>query len=725
MRRLYLPLAGLLLSAAAAPEAAAAEAAAARPALAPYPETRRGAVTDVYFGTEVADPYRWLEDDRSEETAAWVEAQNRVTFDYLGSLPSRAAMRERVARLIDYPREGRPFRAGDYWYFRANTGLQNQDVVYRRQGDGEPELFIDPNTFSADGTVALSGLEFSPDGSLAAYQLSEGGADWRRVEIIDVASGEVIDRLDNVKFSGLAWRGNDGLYYSSYPLPDGSRLSAPTDDHIVYFHHLGTPQDRDLRIFGGVPEEKHRYVYATVTEDQRFLLIGAANSTSGNRLFARDLTDPHGDLVPIAPDESADVGLVTSRGDRLYLQTNRDAPGGRVVRVTLERPAPEDWVTVIPGREAVLDAVAGAGYLFAIYERDAISAVEQYRLDGKKLRDITLPGPGTASGFDARSDDDTVYFSFTNYHTPSSLYALDPRAGEVSTYRASQADFDSAAYVSRQLFYRSADGTRVPMIVTHRRDMDMDGRRPTLLYGYGGFDISINPRYSTFAAAWLESGGVYAVANIRGGGEYGKAWHDAGTRQRKQNVFDDFIAAAEYLVEAGITSPDHLALRGGSNGGLLVGAVMTQRPDLMAVALPAVGVLDMLRYHRFTAGAGWAYDYGTADDSEAMFRYLLGYSPLHNLRPGTAYPATLITTGDHDDRVVPAHSFKFAATLQRAQGGPAPTLIRIETDAGHGAGKPTSKIIDESADVLAFAWDHLGGGRAPAPGAVTEPPAAP
>ena len=677
-----------------------------------YPKTRQGTVTDRYFEQEVADPYRWLEDDLSDETADWVAAQNSVTFDYLDTLPSREAMRERVARLINYPRESRPFRAGAYHYFRRNSGLQNQDVYYRIGEEGEEELFLDPNSLSEDGTIALSSLEFSPDGSRAAYQLSEGGADWRSVEIIDVETREVIDRLEDVKFSALAWQGNDGLYYSSYRQAGGSRLSALTDDHILFFHRLGTAQGDDQRVFGGVAEEKHRYVFATVSEDQRYLAVGAANSTSGNKLLVRDLSDADAPLVTIVGDETSDVGLVTSKGDLLYAQTNRDAPNRRLVRFTLSAPAPQNWEDVIPEREEVLDTRSGAGYLFANYQRDAISAVEQYDLDGRKLRDIALPGPGTASGFDALRDDPVVYFSFSNYHTPSTLYALDAKSGELSVYRESAADFSSDDYVSRQVFYRSKDGTRVPMIITHRRGLKMDGQRRTLLYGYGGFDISINPYYSTFAATWLESGGVYAVPNIRGGGEYGKAWHDAGTRQQKQNVFDDFIAAAEYLVAEGITSPDYLALRGGSNGGLLVGAVMTQRPELMAVALPAVGVLDMLRYHKFTSGAGWAYDYGTADDSPAMFRYLLGYSPLHNLKE-RAYPATLVTTGDHDDRVVPAHSFKYAATLQGAQQGPAPVLIRIETDAGHGAGKPTSKIIEESADVLAFAWDHLGAGWSP------------
>lgn len=700
---------GFSLSACERPVDAPSASPPAPPALS-YPQTRRGDVVDSYFGESVADPYRWLEDDRSEETAAWVAAQNAVTFAYLDTLPSRDGMRERVERLINYPREGSPFRAGDYWYFSRNSGMQNQSVYYRRDAEGNEELFLDPNSFSADGTVALSSLSFSPDGSLAAYQLSEGGADWRRVEVIDVETREVVDRLEDVKFSALAWRGNEGLYYSSYRRPEGSRLSALTDDHILFFHRLGTEQADDERIFGGTPDEKHRYVGAVVSEDQRFLFVSAANSTSGNKLFAADLSSG-GELVPVVDDEISDVVPVTSRDEWIYLETNRDAPNRRLVRLTLDDPAPSAWEVVIAERQEVLDTAFGAGALFANYQRDAISVVEQYSLSGEKIRDISLPGPGTAAGFDARADDEVVYFSFTNYHTPTSIYRLDPASGDVETYRASQADFDSEAYESRQLFYTSKDGTRVPMIVTHRKGISLDGRRPTLLYGYGGFDVSLNPRYSTFAAAWLEAGGVYAVPNIRGGGEYGKAWHDAGTQQQKQNVFDDFIAAAEFLVAEGMTSPDYLAIRGGSNGGLLVGAVMTQRPDLMAVALPAVGVLDMLRYHRFTSGAGWAYDYGTADDSEAMFRYLRGYSPLHNLVSGTHYPATLVTTGDHDDRVVPAHSFKFAATLQRAQGGDAPVLIRIETDAGHGAGKPTSKIIEESADVLAFAWDHLGTGR--------------
>lgn len=671
-----------------------------------YPQTEQVPLVDIYFGTEVTDPYRWLEDDMSAATATWVDAQNAVTFEYLDALPRKQEFTERLARLLNYERESAPFDEGQYTYFRRNSGLQNQAVIYRLNASGEESVFIDPNSLSEDGTTSIAALSFSPSGNLAAYQKSEGGADWRSVEVIDTESLEVVDEIDDVKFSGLAWQGETGFYYSRYDSPEGNELTAKTDHHRLYFHVLGTAQSADRVVFGNGANEKYRYVSGYVTEDQQFLVIYASNTTSGNRLFVRDLTTPDAGLVTVADDESADVGVVFSKDGTLFAETNRSAANNRLVKFRLD--APEQWQDVIPESEHVLNVSAAGGQFFAQYMVDAISQVKQFSLDGELVREIALPGPGDAAGFGGKAEDTTVYYSFDNYNTPSTLLRFDIASGESSIYRASKAPFDSDAYVSKQIFYTSKDGTQVPMIITHRADLALDQAHPTILYGYGGFNISLTPSFSSAMAAWLEAGGVYAVPNLRGGGEYGKAWHDAGTQTNKQNVFDDFIAAAEYLIASGLTDSKHLALRGGSNGGLLVGAVMTQRPDLMAVALPAVGVLDMLRYHTFTAGAGWAYDYGTAEQSKEMFEYLLGYSPVHNVQAGTAYPATLVTTSDHDDRVVPAHSFKFAAHLQAKQGGAAPVMIRIEKDAGHGAGTPTEKIIDQYADLFAFALANMG-----------------
>ena len=677
-----------------------------------YPDTRRDDVVDSYFGTEVPDPYRWLEDDRSEETAQWVAAQNAVTRAYLDAIPYRGTIAATVEKLLDYERESAPFFEGEYQYFYANDGLQNQDVLYRRRVDGadqDAEIFLDPNAFSDDGTVSMSAVSFSRNGRFVAYQLSEGGSDWRSIVTLDTETLEPIDEaLADVKFSGIAWRGNEGFYYSSYDKPDGSELSAMTDQHKLYFHRLGTAQSEDELIFGAGEAEKHRYVGASVTEDDRYLSISAADSTSGERLFLVDLNVDDPRRITVVDDQTSDTSVIDSDGEWIYLKTNRDAPNGRVVRVLANDPVPENWEDLIPERDAVLSVSTGGGYIFATYMVDALSRVEQYDRDGSRLREIELPDLGTAYGFGGKREQETVYFSFTNYRLPPSIFSVDVASGEVALYRASRSVFDSDAFETEQVFYTSQDGTRVPMTITYGKGTPRDGSAPTMLYGYGGFNISLRPRFSSAVATWLELGGIYAVPNLRGGGEYGKAWHLAGTKQQKQNVFDDFIAAAEYLIAEGYTSREKLVLRGGSNGGLLVGAVMTQRPDLFRVALPAVGVMDMLRYHRFTAGAGWAYDYGTADDSEAMFRYLYGYSPLHQLKSGTDYPATLVTTADHDDRVVPAHSFKFAATLQQVHSGSAPVLIRIETDAGHGAGTPTSKIIDQYADVYSFALHALG-----------------
>ncbi|WP_287796622.1 prolyl oligopeptidase family serine peptidase [Idiomarina sp.] len=674
-----------------------------------YPETRKGDVVDTYFGTEVADPYRWLEDDRSEETENWVKAQNEVTFAHLESIPYREKIETRLTELWNYEKISAPFKEGDYTYFYKNDGLQNQYVVYRQKGDEDPEVFLDPNTFSEDGTTSLAQLTFSDDGSLAAYSISEGGSDWRKIRVIDAETKEQLEEpLVDVKFSGISWVGNEGFYYSSYDKPEGSELSAKTDQHKLYYHELGTDQSDDKLVFGGTGAEKHRYVGGYVTDDDRYLMISAANSTSGNKLFIKDLTEEDSKLVTVLDHTDSDTRVLDNDGSKLYLVTNLDAPNQRVATVDASNPTPENWEDFIPETENVLSVSTGAGYIFAEYMVDAVAKVKQYAYNGDMVREVQLPGVGSIGGFSGKKEADELYYTFTNYSTPSTIYKFDPDQGGSEVYAESGADFDSANYESKQVFYTSKDGTEVPMIITYKKGTKLDGSNPTILYGYGGFNISLTPSFSIANAAWLEMGGVYAVANLRGGGEYGKDWHKAGTKMQKQNVFDDFIAAAEYLIEKDYTSPERLAIRGGSNGGLLVGAVMTQRPELFAVALPAVGVLDMLRYHTFTAGAGWAYDYGTANDSKEMFEYLLGYSPVHNVEEGVAYPATLITTGDHDDRVVPAHSFKFAAELQDKAGGENPQLIRIETNAGHGAGTPVSKTIEQYSDIFGFTLYHMG-----------------
>lgn len=674
-----------------------------------YPVTQSGDVLDTYFGVDVADPYRWLEDDRSEETGEWVKAQNAVTFDYLAKIPHRARLKQRLEELWNYEKVSAPFTEGDYTYFYKNDGLQDQYVVYRQKGDAEAEVFLDPNKFSDDGTTSLAQLSFSKDGSIAAYSISEGGSDWRKIRIIDVVSRQPLEQpLVDVKFSGISWKGQEGFYYSSYDKPEGSELSAKTDQHKLYYHKLGQPQANDELVFGGTADQKRRYISGVVTEDDRYLLISGAISTSGNDLFLKDLNQPDSELVAILDHTDSDTSLVDNVGSKLFLQTNLNAPNQKVITVDVSQPTPENWVDLIPETENVLNPSAGGGYFFVEYMVDAVSRVFQYDYAGKQLREIKLPGFGSASSLDGKKEDKTLYYSFTNYKIPSTIYAFDVEAGESSVYRKSGAKFDSNEYVSDQVFYQSKDGTRIPMIITYKKGIQLSGKNPTILYGYGGFNISITPSFSIANAVWMEEGGIYAVPNIRGGGEYGKKWHKAGTLTNKQNVFDDFIAAAEYLIENKYTSSEYLALRGGSNGGLLVGAVMTQRPDLMKVALPAVGVLDMLRYHTFTSGAGWAYDYGTSEQSKEMFEYMKAYSPVHNVREGTSYPATLITTGDHDDRVVPAHSFKFAAELQAKQAGNAPLLIRIETKAGHGAGTPVSKRIEQYADIFAFTLWNMG-----------------
>jgi prolyl oligopeptidase len=675
----------------------------------PYPKTRQGEVVDDYFSVKVADPYRWLEDDMSEETQAWVKAQNKLTFSYLEDIPFRDKLKERLEILLDYEKVSAPFEEGSYTYFYKNDGLQDQSVLYRQKAEGEAEVFLDPNTFSEDGTTSLAGVNFSQDGSRLAYLISEGGSDWRTVVTIDAQNKQELSAaLIDVKFSDISWVGNEGFYYSSYDKPQGSELSAKTDQHKVYFHTVGTEQSEDKLVFGGTPAQKHRYVGTEVTEDNKYLLISASVSTSGNKLYIKDLSKADNPLVTIMANTRWDTSLLDSDGSTLLLLTNRNAPNKKVISVDASQPGPENWQDFIPETQDVLSATTGGGYIFAEYMVDAISKIKQLDIHGKLIREVSLPGVGSAGGFSGKKQQTQLYYTFTNYSTPSTIYSLELKSGESSVYRHSDANFDSDAYESKQVFYASKDGTQIPMIITHKKGLELSAKNPTILYGYGGFNISLQPSFSAVNAAWLEQGGIYAVANLRGGGEYGKKWHNAGITLQKQNVFDDFIGAAEYLIKKKYTASDYLAIRGGSNGGLLVGAVMLQRPELFSVALPAVGVLDMLRYHTFTAGAGWAYDYGTAQDSKEMFEYLLGYSPVQNVKAGVSYPATLITTGDHDDRVVPAHSFKFAAQLQAKHTGGNPTLIRIETNAGHGAGTPTSKTIEQYADIFGFTLYNMG-----------------
>jgi prolyl oligopeptidase len=674
-----------------------------------YPKTTKSDHVDTYWGQQVADPFRWLEDDHSEETKAWVEAQNNVTFEYLKKIPFRGQIREMLEDVWNYEKVGAPFEYGDYIYFYKNDGLQNQSVLYRKKGEeGSEEVFLDPNQLSEDGTTSLAGANFTKDGKLFAYAVSVAGSDWRDIYVMDTESKILLeDKIEDAKFTGIAWKGNEGFYYSTYEKPGGSKLSALTNNHKLYYHKLGTSQSEDQLVFGD-DESPRRYVGARVTEDQNFLVISAANSTTGNELYIQDLRKADSKIQPIVSDMDNSHGVLTSKDNTIFIFTDLGAPNNKVVKTNIEKLSTANWEEVIPESENVLSANTAGGKIFASYLKDAITQVKQYSLTGEEERTIELPGVGSAGGFSGKEKDEHIYYSFTSYITPGTIYKYDIASGESELYIKPDVKFNPDNYESKQVFFTSKDGTKVPMIITHKKGLKMDGTNPTMLYAYGGFGVSLTPSFSVANTVWLENGGVYAVPNLRGGGEYGKKWHQAGTKMQKQNVFDDFIAAAEYLITENYTSSEKLAISGGSNGGLLVGATMTQRPDLAKVAFPAVGVLDMLRYHQFTAGAGWAYDYGTADDSEEMYEYLKAYSPVHNLVQGTEYPATMVTTADHDDRVVPAHSFKFAAHLQEAHEGDNPVLIRIETNAGHGAGKPTSMVIDEVTDKFAFAWYNMG-----------------
>jgi prolyl oligopeptidase len=674
-----------------------------------YPETKKIDHVDTYFGTEVPDPYRWLEDDRSAETAEWVKAENEITFAYLNNIPFRDKIKDRLESLMNYERVYAPRKHGDWQYFYRNNGLQNQNVLYRTDLEGNnEEVFLDPNTFKEDGTISLASTSFTKDGSLVAYLISEGGSDWRKGIIMNTESRQILeDTLKDLKFTSIAWQGNEGFYYSSYEKPAGSELSQMTQEHRLFYHKLGTSQTEDQLIFGG-EDQVRRYVGAYLTEDEQYLVISASKSTTGNELYIKDLSNPNNPIVPVVADFEGEHYVLDNDGSTLFIHTNHMAPNNKIVKVDANNPTIENWEDFIAENNMVMSATTAGERIFAFYLEDAKTRVVQYNRDGSKDRDIELPGIGTATGFGGLEDDTEVYYYFTSFTSPSSIYKYSIDDGASELYERPDIDFDPDKFETKQVFYTSKDGTKIPMFIVHKKGLELNGKNPTYLYAYGGFNVSLQPSFSTSRLVWLENGGIYAQPNLRGGGEYGEDWHNAGIKMKKQNVFDDFIAAGEYLIAEGYTSHDYLAIAGGSNGGLLVGATMTQRPDLAKVAFPAVGVMDMLRYNKFTAGAGWAYDYGTAEDSKEMFEYLKGYSPLHNLKQGVAYPATMVTTADHDDRVVPAHSFKFAATLQEAHTGSNPVLIRIETDAGHGAGTPISKAIEQAADMYSFAWYNMG-----------------
>ena len=677
-----------------------------------YPDTREVDTVDNYHGTEVADPYRWLEDLDSEATADWVKRQNDVTMPYLEKLPMRDSINSRLTELWDYPKYSVPFKEGDRFFYRHNDGLQNQSVLYVTDDPAEKgEVLLDPNTLSEDGTAALASLSVSDNGEYLAYGISQSGSDWRTFHVRDITSGkDMSDTLNWIKFSGVSWHpDNSGFYYSRFPEPkEGEKYESQNKNMKVYFHELGTPQSKDRLVYER-PDKPDWGIYPFVTEDGEYLFFYLTQGTDPrNRLYYKELGNPDAEVVKLLNDFDASYNFITNEGSLCYFETNKEAPKNKVITIDLENPEPENWKTVIPEQEEVMESISVVDHKLVVsYMQDARSVVKLYDMEGNNLQEIPLPALGSVSGFSGEKEDSVAYYSFTSFTYPSTVFKYDFREDESTIFRQPDVDFNPDEFVVKQEFYYSKDSTRVPMFIVHKKGLKRDGSNPVYLYGYGGFNISLTPRFSLSTLVWMEMGGIYALPNIRGGGEYGEAWHKAGIKENKQNVFDDFVSAAEYLINRNYTSKEHIAISGGSNGGLLVGACMTQEPDLFAAALPAVGVLDMLRYHKFTIGWAWASDYGTSDDSTA-FEYLYDYSPLHNLEAGTAYPATLITTADHDDRVVPSHSFKFASMLQEKHGGEAPVLIRIEAKAGHGAGMPTSKRIQISTDRLAFAAYHTG-----------------
>ncbi|MCK9449321.1 MAG: prolyl oligopeptidase family serine peptidase [Bacteroidales bacterium] len=675
-----------------------------------YPETKRENQLDIYFGQEVADPYRWLEDDNSAETAEWVDAQNHITQDYLAAIPFRDELKQRFETIWNYPRLGVPFKKGGHYFFFKNDGLQNQSVLYMQESlEDEPQLLLDPNLFSSDGTIALGTVSPSPNGKYLAYSISRGGSDWNEIVVMDIATAQMLeDTVRWVKFSGITWYEN-GFYYSAYDAPaEGQALSGSNEFHKVYYHRLGTTQQEDTIIFQDQKNPKRNF-YASVTDDEVYLIISESQSTSGNALYARLANKPETAFTQIAQGFDYDYYVIDHIDGKLLVQTTNGAPKKQLVLIDPLHPQQEYWKVVIPESENVLGSVSLIGdYIYAEYLEDANSKGYFFDYEGNMKHQLELPTLGTIIGFNGDKGESIAFFGFTSFTFPSTIYQYDLKTHTSKLYSASEVDFDPDAFTTEQLFFESKDGTRIPMFITYKKGMVKNGKNPVLLYGYGGFNISLTPSFSVSRLPFLEQGGLYVSVNLRGGGEYGKEWHQAGQQFNKQNVFDDFIAAAEYLIDNEYTQAGKIAIMGGSNGGLLVGACMTQRPELFKVAIPIVGVLDMLRYQNFTIGWAWATDYGRSDDNEEMFRYLLTYSPLHNIREGVEYPATLAITADHDDRVVPAHTFKFMAELQSKHQGGNPVLVRIETQAGHGAGKPTSKLIEENTDMYSFIMYNLG-----------------
>ena len=678
-----------------------------------YPDAPTDGTVDNYFGHEVADPYRPLENDTAAETLAWVEAENAVTQEYLSTIPFRGQIRDRLEQLNNYPKSGMPSKENDgkYYFFR-NDGLQNQSVLYRSATpDGEAEVFLDPNKLSDDGTVALTGVYQSHDGKYTAYTISRSGSDWTEIYVMDTATGRLLDdHIEWAKFTGAAWRG-DGFYYSAYEKPKaGKEFSNANTFHKVYYHKIGTPQSADRLVYENRNEPLH-FHSVDITDDESTLLVMGGGAGNGNSLYIKDLTNPASGWVTVEESQDNDINVIGARDGKLYIFTSADAPKYRIVTADIKSPQRSEWTELVPeADDAVLVNAAFAGdRLILTYDKDASHHAYVYDMDGNQEREITLPGYGTLS-FSTNSKDDETFYAFSSFTSPSTIMSYNPATGESKVFRTTELQgFNPDDYVTEQVFYSSEDGTKIPMFITYKKGLKKDGKNPVYLYGYGGFNVTLNPGFSANRLFWLENGGIYAQANLRGGGEYGEEWHLAGTKQQKKNVFEDFIAAAEYMIDEGWTTPERIAIEGGSNGGLLVGAVTNMRPDLFKVAIPRVGVMDMMRYHLFTIGWNWAHDYGTSSDSPEMAEYLLSYSPTHNIKnDGTPYPAIMVTTADHDDRVVPAHSFKYAATLQASNTGDAPKLIRIDSKAGHGAGKPIAKVIDEYADIYSFIFRNMG-----------------
>ncbi len=674
-----------------------------------YPVTKKGSTVDNYFGTKVADPYRWLEDDKSAETAAWVKEENALTNSYLTKIPFREQFKEKLTKIWNYAKFGTPFHEGEFYFFYKNDGLQSQSVLYIQKGlEGVPTVLIDPNKFSTDGTIALADIAVSHDAKYLAYTTSTGGSDWNDLYVVEIPTGKKLtDKLSWLKFSGIAWY-KDGFYYSRYDEPKkGTELSNKNEFHKVYYHKIGDLQSKDELVYENKEFPLHNYT-AQTTDDDKYILLYESEATDGNALYYKNLEKGDKSFKLLAKGFEYEHTILDDYNGMFLMLTNNNAPKKKLVLINPENPTMDEWKTILPEKEEVLQGVSlVGGKIIAEYMKDATSKSYVYSMEGQLEKEVEFPDLGSASGFSGKKDDNIAFYSFTSFTYPSSIFMYDVSANSSKIYFKPEIEFDADKYVTEQVFYPSKDGTKIPMFIVHKKDIELNGKNPTLLYGYGGFNISLTPSFSLSRLLFLENGGIYVMANLRGGGEYGEEWHQAGTKLKKQNVFDDFIAAAEYLIANKYTSSEYLAIQGGSNGGLLVGACMTQRPDLFKVAIPQVGVMDMLRFHKFTIGWAWTGDYGSSDDS-TQFKYLYNYSPLHNIKEGIKYPITLVTTADHDDRVVPAHSFKFIATLQEKQAGSNPVLIRIETMAGHGAGKPTAKSIEEATDIWSFIMYNLG-----------------